>query len=217
MTGIKLIFYLLFLVYRIFYSSRQGQNNRMNSKPINLDNQQEVEKLLSSIDYVLADCDGVIYLNNSVVPGTPETLNLLRANGKKIIFASNNSSKSRKSVLTKLNKMGFNATLDEVIVSSFVVAEYLKSIDFKGKVYVFGCSGVKDELDEMDIENDGVGPDPFPESFDTSTLVPPITLDPSIRAVVVAFDSLISLPKLIKVGCNFLQISRYFDLKQMIH
>ena len=184
----------------------------MNSKPINLDNQQEVEKLLSSIDYVLTDCDGVIYLNNSVVPGTPETLRLLRANGKKIIFASNNSSKSRKSVLTKLNKMGFNATLDEVIVSSFVVGRYLKSIDFKEKVYVFGCSGVKDELDEMDIENDGVGPDPFPESFDTSTLVPPITLDPSIRAVVVAFDSLISLPKLIKVGCNF---RRYFE--QMIH
>lgn len=189
----------------------------MNSKPINLDNQQEVQKLLSSIDYVLTDCDGVIYLNNSVVPGTPETLNLLRASGKKIIFASNNSSKSRKSVLAKLNKMGFNSTLDEVIVSSFVVGRYLKSIDFKDKVYIFGCSGVKDELDEMDIENDGVGPDPLPESFDASTLVPPITLDPSIRAVVVAFDSLISLPKLIKVGCDFLEISACFDLKRMIH
>lgn len=169
------------------------------SEPINLDNRQEVEKLLSNVDYILTDCDGVIYLNNSVIPGTPQTLNLLRSIGKKIIFASNNSSKSRRSVLAKLNAMGFNATVDEVIGSSFVVAKYLKSVNFDGKVYILGCSGVKDELDQMSIESVGVGPDPFPQDFDASTLVPPVILDPAIGAVVVAFDNLISLPKLIKV------------------
>lgn len=172
----------------------------MDLEPINLNTLEEVDKLLSSIDYVLTDCDGVIYLNNSIIPGTPETLNMLRAKGKKIVFASNNSSKSRRSVLTKLNKMGFNATIDEVVVSSFVVGRYLESLNFKEKVYILGCAGVKDELDGMNIENFGVGADPFPENFDTSTLVPPITLDPSVQAVVVAFDNLISIPKLIKVS-----------------
>lgn len=205
MTFIKTLFLVLYVIYRSFSGSPQQEHNGMDLEPINLNSLQEVDKLLSSIDYVLTDCDGVIYLNNTIISGTPETLNMLRAKGKKIVFASNNSSKSRKSVLTKLNKMGFNATIDEVVGSSFVVGRYLESLNFKEKVYILGCSGVKDELDQMNIENVGVGSDPLPEDFDISTLVPPITLDPSIKAVVVAFDNLISIPKLIKV-CVIVQL-----------
>lgn len=201
MVFMKVVLLLLYVVFRVYHQSREQIT--MTLEPINLNNLEEVEKLLSSIDYVLADCDGVIYLNNSVIAGTPETFNLLRAIGKKIVFASNNSSKSRRSVLTKLNQMGFNATIDEVVVSSFVVGRYLKSLNFGEKVYILGCSGVKDELDQMNIENIGVGSDPLPEGFDTSTLVPPLTLDSSIRAVVVAFDNLISISKLIKVCYYF--------------
>jgi len=102
--------------------------------PLCLDNKNEVCRVLDSIDYILTDCDGVIYLNNTVIPGTPEVLQALRDRGKTIIFVSNNSSKSRKTVLKKLNQMGFNAVIEEVFVSSSVVAEYLKARSFKGRV-----------------------------------------------------------------------------------
>jgi ribonucleotide monophosphatase NagD (HAD superfamily) len=102
--------------------------------PLRLDDAEKLSKLLDSVDYILTDCDGVIYLNNTTIPGTPEFFQSLRNRGKKIIFVSNNSSKARKTVLNKLNQMGFNAKLDEVFVSAFVVAEYLKSRHFNGKV-----------------------------------------------------------------------------------
>ena len=102
--------------------------------PLSLDDEGEVGRLLDSVDYILTDCDGVIYLNNTIIPNTPRVFQALRDRGKKIIFASNNSSKSRKNVQQKLNAMGFNARLDEIFVSGFVVAEYLKAKNFQGKV-----------------------------------------------------------------------------------
>lgn len=170
-------------------------------EPINLDSKGELDKVLSGVDYVLTDCDGVIYLNNQVIPGTPETFNLLRKKGKKIVFASNNSSKSRRSILRKLNEMGFNASLEEVVVTSFVTGQYLKSLNFNGKVYIFGCQGIADELDEVNIRNEGVGPENVPPDFGDN-LVPNVTLDKDVEATVVAFDNQISLPKVVKVSVD---------------
>ena len=102
---------------------------------VSLDDAREVTRLLDAVDYVLTDCDGVIYLNNTVIPGTPGVFAKLRSLGKKVLFVSNNSSKSRKAVLKKLNDMGFQAKLEEVFVSSYVVAEYFKSHNFAGKVW----------------------------------------------------------------------------------
>lgn len=102
--------------------------------PILLDDRHEVTRLLDAVDFVLTDCDGVIYLNNTVIAGTAKVFTKLRAMGKKVLFVSNNSSKSRKAVLKKLNDMGFGAKLDEVFVSAYVVAEYFKSHNFTGKV-----------------------------------------------------------------------------------
>ena len=162
-----------------------------------LTTQSQVDDLLANVDHILIDCDGVIYLTNVTVDGTPDVVKRLRSSGKKILFASNNSSKSRQSVLTKINKMGFDASLGEVIVSCYLVAVYLKQQNFTGRAYVFGCAGVKDELDAAGIDNVGVGPDPVTVKND---LVPVVELnDGQIDAVVVGFDNEISLPKLIKV------------------
>lgn len=61
-----------------------------------------------------------------------------------------------------------------------------------------------DELDEMGIDNVGVGEDPFPADLSAEDcIVPPVQLsDGPIGAVVVGFDNLISLPKLIKVDTH---------------
>ena len=102
--------------------------------PVSLDDAALVNRLLHSVDFILTDCDGVIYLNNTVITGTPQVLNRLRELGKKVLFVSNNSSKSRKTVLKKLNDFGFQAQLKDVFVSAYVVAEYFKIQKFTGKV-----------------------------------------------------------------------------------
>lgn len=62
---------------------------------------------------------------------------------------------------------------------------------------MFGCTGIKNELDQLGIKNSGVGPD-FPVN-NLDGLVPDVELSDSIKAVIVGYDNLISLPKLVKV------------------
>lgn len=53
------------------------------------------KELLDAVDVFIFDCDGVIWRGDSLIEGIPETLDKLRAAGKRMFFVTNNSTKSR--------------------------------------------------------------------------------------------------------------------------
>jgi ribonucleotide monophosphatase NagD (HAD superfamily) len=57
----------------------------------------------------------------------PETLDMLRARGKRLIFLTNNSTKSRAGYLAKFSSLGIHVSADEIFASSFAAAAYLSS------------------------------------------------------------------------------------------
>lgn len=103
---------------------------------VHLTDSSIASQLLDSVDFILTDCDGVLYLNNQTIPDTPQVFAKFRQAGKKVLFVSNNSTRSRLQVQAKLTKMGFDVASDEVFVSSFVAAEYFKNKNFKDKVSI---------------------------------------------------------------------------------
>lgn len=68
----------------------------------------------------------------------------------------------------------------------------------KRQVYILGCAGIRDELDAMNIQNFGVGPDPLPDNC--QDLVPAVNTDERVDGVIVGYDNVVSLPKLVKVS-----------------
>ena len=46
---------------------------------------------------------------------------------------------------------------EEFYSTSYLVAAYLKGIEFKKKVYLFGGKGIADELDNVGIPHIGLG------------------------------------------------------------
>ncbi|KAG9328971.1 hypothetical protein AGOR_G00090410 [Albula goreensis] len=153
-----------------------------------------IKELLDSIDSVLFDCDGVIWRGDEAIPGAPQVINLLKKNGKRVFFVTNNSTKTRKMYADKLAKLGFNATEDEVFGTAYCSAVYLKTVSkVKGKVYLIGSNAMKQELESVGIDQVGVGPDPI-----TGTQIDwvNVALDPDVRAVVVGFDEHFSYMKL---------------------
>ena len=105
---------------------------------------------LSSIKAVLFDLDGTIYLGNQLIEGANETVEFFRKAGKKIFFATNNSTLRREQIFNKLIKIGVKCSIDEVVNSGYLAALFLKQRRFKD-VYVFGSEGLKADLIEQGI------------------------------------------------------------------
>ena len=121
------------------------------TQPVKL---KEPSKLLSEIDIFIFDCDGVLWRDDFVIPGVPDVLDKLRADGKKLFFVTNNSTKSRAGYQSKFTSLGLNVQPEEIFSSSFAAAAYLEQTKFKDtgkKVYIIGERGISEELDLVGV------------------------------------------------------------------
>ncbi|KAF5195456.1 Phosphoglycolate phosphatase 1b protein [Thalictrum thalictroides] len=145
-------------------------------------------ELIDSVETFIFDCDGVIWKGDSLIDGVPQTLDMLRSKGKRLVFVTNNSTKSRKQYGKKFETLGLTVSEEEIFASSFAAAAYLNSIDFPKdkKVYVVGEDGILKELQLAGIQYLG-GPDDGGKNIE---LKPGYLMehDESVGAVVVGFD-----------------------------
>ncbi|BEI83887.1 hypothetical protein CcaverHIS002_0404910 [Cutaneotrichosporon cavernicola] len=161
---------------------------------------EEYKALFDSVDTFLLDCDGVIYHGPVVVPGVKAVLQMMRDAGKKVIFVTNNATKSRAMYKKTFDKLDIPVHESEIFGSAYASAVYMRDVlNFPAdkRVYVLGEKGLEDELDAKGIQRTG-GTDPedrvFLPSMDFSVYQP----DPSIGAVLCGFDSGINYKKLCK-------------------
>lgn len=112
------------------------------------------DRITGDVDCIVMDCDGVIWQGDTLLPGVRESIQLLREMGKRLVFVTNNSNKSRKQYVHKFEQFGISVEKEEVFSAAFAAAAYLKTQKVAGKVYVVGGQGIVDELNEMYIEVD---------------------------------------------------------------
>jgi len=72
------------------------------------------------------DLDGCIYRGNSVIEGAPEVVEALRGKGRKVLFLTNNSTKTPRQFVEKLACMGIAANDADIMTSSIATAKYLR-------------------------------------------------------------------------------------------
>lgn len=145
-------------------------------------NKLNAKQLLNHVDNFLFDCDGVIWNWPNKIAGSVEAINKLKSMGKRCFFVTNNSTKTRKMLIDMINQVGIqNATEDDIVCTAWVLAGYLKSIDYKDKVYAIGSAAIATELDNLNIKYTGIGcnrhiyPDPAKHNYKT------IELDPEVK------------------------------------
>ena len=100
----------------------------------------------------LFDMDGTLWLGDQLFTFTKELLATIRAQGKRFLYMTNNSSRSVYDHMKKLHRLGItDATEDDFITSSQVTATYLLK-NFPGKkMYVCGTASLKKELADAGI------------------------------------------------------------------
>jgi HAD superfamily hydrolase (TIGR01457 family) len=109
--------------------------------------QLTIESEADSVKGYIFDLDGTVYLGDRMIEGASEAIQALRDRGDKVVFLSNKPIATRQSYVEKLNKMGIPTTLQDVINSSQIVAQYLKRQLKEGeKVFVIGEEPIHEEL-----------------------------------------------------------------------
>jgi HAD superfamily hydrolase (TIGR01450 family) len=104
------------------------------------------KSVLKNVKLFLFDMDGTLYLGDRLFDFTNELLETIKANGGRYMFMTNNSSKSVKDYILKLEKLGIKADYEDFITSSQATVFYLKNHHPDAKLYVCGTQSLKDEF-----------------------------------------------------------------------
>ena len=103
-----------------------------------------LQALVQSIDNFVLDCGGVVWLGPKLLPDVKEALTLLRKLKKKVLFVTNESG-SRCSIKQKLDKLGLEVELEQIVTAASAAAAYCKSKNVN-KVFLIGTKGLEEEL-----------------------------------------------------------------------
>ncbi|KAK6630255.1 hypothetical protein RUM43_014954 [Polyplax serrata] len=182
-------------------------------KNLNTATANEIKKFLASFDTVLSDCDGVLWLEKQMIENSQHTMNKFFESNKKVFYVTNNNSLTREEFVEKCHSLGFKATKENILCTSFLAAKYLKSLNFNKKVYLIGNQGLVKELQKANIKHTDIGPDQVESTLD-SYVKTKLKYDPDIGAVLIGFDAHFSYPKVLKAAtylknpdCHFIATS----------
>ncbi|KAK8042104.1 hypothetical protein PG993_006627 [Apiospora rasikravindrae] len=162
-----------------------------------------INEFIDRFDTFLFDCDGVLWSGDHLFEGIVETLDFLRSKGKKVVFVTNNSTKSRQDYQKKLTNLGIPSEVDEIFASAYSSAIYISRIlklpAGKNKVFVLGESGIESELATENVPFLG-GTDPALRrditQADFDGLADGSALDPEVGCVLAGLDFHVNYLKL---------------------
>lgn len=104
-----------------------------------------MEKLKEKTVFIL-DMDGTIYLGDGLIHGVKEFLSTIKAQGKRYLFLTNNSSKNKEIYVEKLKALGIHALGEEVYTSGEATTNYLKSQKKGARIYLLGTKALEEEF-----------------------------------------------------------------------
>lgn len=104
------------------------------------------------LDGLVCDLDGVLYRGVEPVPGVARALDRIRAAGIKVVFATNNATKTLAQYVERLRRFDVEATADEIVTSAAVTGEEIERRGWKGRTaFLIGTDGM-----QVALENAGV-------------------------------------------------------------
>jgi glycerol-1-phosphatase len=103
-----------------------------------------VTKLIDAFDAFLIDLDGVVWRGDASVPGSDEAVERLREAGKRVVFVTNNGSRSPRDFAAKLMRHRIPTEIGDVVTSAHAVVAGLQENDLRrgDRVHVCGTDAL---------------------------------------------------------------------------
>ena len=126
------------------------------------------QELLDACDLFLFDLDGTVYLGETPIAGATEALGRLRGAGKRIVYLTNNSSKTHAEYENKLRALGLWGAGDSVYTSADATAEYLNAHAAGKRVYLLATPPVAQAFRAAGVRLVEEDPDVCVLAYDTT-------------------------------------------------
>lgn len=101
-------------------------------------------------DAILLDVEGVLYVQGEPIPGATDTLTRLRELCGGIRLVTNTSSISRKEVIARVRKAGFDVADEEVLTPAAMAVRYCREKGFS-RVNLMVARSLREDLEEIDV------------------------------------------------------------------
>lgn len=113
---------------------------------------KDPQSRMADKELFIFDMDGTIYLGGNPFPFAIDFIKRLRANGKRVMFFTNNASHNPKFYLEKLTRLGYEPTAEEICTSGNVTTAFLTRKRAGKKVYLLGTPELWDQMHEGGVE-----------------------------------------------------------------
>jgi len=90
----------------------------------------------------IVDLDGTVYRSRSAIPGAADAVETLRDRGVRVLFCSNNPTRTPDEYVRVLAKMGIDADEADVLPASTVTRDYLREYHADDSVYLIGTDSL---------------------------------------------------------------------------
>ena len=129
-------------------------------------NAEALREACRKIKHVALDMDGTIYMGSNLFPFTHDFLKLLRDNGIGYSFLTNNPTRSIKDYLAKLQKMGVEASEENMYTTAVATIDYLKAnMPEARRLFVVGTPSMKAEFERAGFELTRPSADDMPDAL----------------------------------------------------
>ena len=102
--------------------------------------------VIARYDHVLLDLDGCLWLGDKALDGAPDAVAALREAGKGLAFITNDVRHAPDHFVRKLWRLGFQASLDEVVTSGAALQFVLTERRDGGAAFVIGSQALVDHV-----------------------------------------------------------------------
>ena len=102
--------------------------------------------LLGGYDQVILDLDGCVWVGSEPTPHSPEAIAALRAEGKRVLFATNDPRRPEEGYVRKLWSMGIQASLADVVTVGAAVEHVLGTRHRGQGAWVVGTPALQDHV-----------------------------------------------------------------------
>lgn len=158
--------------------------------------------------HFLLDGDGVLWRGGKTLPGAPEFVRFLRERGHGASLVSNNSSRRRESVATRLAERGIEMSADDVFNTNYLAGRYMSDHHAGDDILVLGRDELVQELQSWSLrvhrpedllppgvlDDPGLGIDPF--------IADKLSVNPTV--VLVGIDTSVNWAKIV-LACRLIE------------